>query len=178
MNSCLNRTQGAKSKLFYKTCIAFVICVVNIALSAQIKDDDEILHVDKAFTVHVYLDGDDTIRAVWNIAEGYYLYRHGFKVETTEGIKLDELEIPSGKKTTDPYFGEVEVYYQRIAISVRVKDMPENSQVGIGFQGCAEDRYCFTPQIRWFEFREGAMVASGKDQTKREIVKSLPDDPL
>ena len=151
----------------HKTCIAFVIYFANIAIWAQIKDDDEILHVDEAFKLHVYLDGGDTIRAVWNITEGYYLYRHAFKIETTKGIILDELEVPSGKKTTDPYFGEVEVYYRRIAISVRVRDMPEKSQVGIKFQGCAEDRYCFKPQIRWFEFRDGAMVASRKDKTKK-----------
>lgn len=167
-----------KCTLTYKTCIAFVVCSTHIVIWAQIKDDDEILHVDQAFKLHAYLDAGNTIRAVWNIAEGYYLYRHGFKIETTEGINPDDFEIPSGTKTTDPYFGDVEVYYQRTSISVRVSDISENSRVGIRFQGCAKDRYCFAPQIRWFEFRDGAMVPSEEDKTKEGIVESLPDDLL
>ena len=174
MNSLELQVLESKAKLTIKTCIAFVVCFANISLCAQIKDDDEILHVDEAFKLHVYLDDGDTIRAVWNIAEDYYLYRHSFKIETTEDVNLDELEIPSGTKTTDPYFGDVEVYYQRTSISVRVREISEKSRVGIRFQGCAKDRYCFAPQIRWFEFREGAMVAS----ENKESVKSLPDDPL
>ena len=162
----------------FKTCVVFVVCFAYIALWAQIKDGDAILHVDEAFKVHVYLDDGDTIRAVWNIAEGYYLYKHGFKIEMTEGVDHDEIEIPSGKKTTDSYFGDVEVFYQRATISVRVKDMPEKSRVGIRFQGCAEDRYCFTPQTRWFEFRDGVMIASEKDKQKNDVVNSLRDDPL
>lgn len=177
MNSLRLQALESKGKLTFKTCIAFVVCFANIVLWAQIKDDDELLNVDEAFKMLVYLDEGDTIRAVWNIAEGYYLYRHGFKIETTEGVHHDEIEIPSGKKTTDPYFGDVEVYYKRTSISVRVRDIPDKSRVGIRFQGCAEDRYCFTPQIRWFEFQDGAMVASSENETDKEIVKSLPNDP-
>lgn len=178
MNSLRHQVLESKSKLTFRTCIAFVFCLANIALFAQIKEGNEILHVDEAFKLHVYLDGMDILHAVWEIADDYYLYQHGFKLKTTDGANLKELEIPSGSKTTDPYFGDVEVYHERVAISVRITDIPENSRVGIGFQGCAKDRYCFTPQMRWFEFRDGAMVASGKDKTKKDPIKSLHGDPL
>ena len=177
-NSLRHHVLESKSKLTFTTCIAFVFCLANIALWAQIKDSDEILHVDEAFKLHVYLDGTETIHAVWKIADDYYLYRHGFKLKTTDGANLEEPEIPSGSKTTDPYFGDVEIYYERVAISVRIRDIPEYSRVGIRFQGCAKNRYCFTPQIRWFEFREGAMVASEKEKTRKDPIESLHGDPL
>ena len=175
MNSLRPQVLESKNKLTLKTCIALVVCFPYLALWAQITDDDELLHVDEAFKLHVYLDDGESIRAVWQVAKGYYLYQHGFKIKRTKGVDLDELEIPSGTKKKDPIFGDVEVYYERVSISVPIKNIPENSQVGIGFQGCAEDRYCYAPQIRWFEFRDNTMVASDKDKNQNENVKSTGD---
>ena len=57
----------------------------------------------------------------WQIAPGYYLYRHRVSVKTaTPGFTLGEIAMPDGKKKTDEFFGDVEVYYDFLSATVPV----------------------------------------------------------
>src|ERR1700722_6357860 len=44
---------------------------------------DDFLPVDEAFRFSAFPDGADHVKLVWQIADGYYLYRARVKVSTT-----------------------------------------------------------------------------------------------
>src|SRR5262249_52410258 len=70
------------------------------------------LKVDDAFRLVPTLGPDGVLRADWQIADGYHLYRHrfAFAARPAGAVGLGAPEIPSGEKQMDEAFGEVEVY--------------------------------------------------------------------
>lgn len=124
----------------------------------------EVLPVGKAFALTVHRDTDKNIHASWKIADGYYLYRHGFEVESTDDVELGQLQIPAGTSVTDPHFGDVEVYYNQVEIVVSIKGESEKMRLGISFQGCAKDRFCYAPQTRWFEIQDTLVIPLNMDK--------------
>lgn len=92
----------------------------------------------------------------WQVAEGYYLYRHAFDLEAEEGITLGALDIPGGQRIVDDYFGESEVYHDAVAISAALDIGDANDSDGeaatvavrVRYQGCAAHGLCYPPQKR------------------------------
>jgi thiol:disulfide interchange protein DsbD len=78
---------------------------------AQI-DPDDLLPVEQAFALTSELvDGGDAIRLEWDIADGYYMYRHAFGFEAVaDGLALGEAVLPDGTPYSDEFFGDFEIY--------------------------------------------------------------------
>ena len=110
----------------FKTVLASFALAISGAAAAQgllgpSSNEDQFLHVDKAFVFGASADGGDRLRLDWQIAPGYYLYRHRVSVKTaTAGFTLGALAMPDGKKKTDEFFGDVEVYYDFLSATVPV----------------------------------------------------------
>ena len=67
--------------------------------------DDELLPADQAFSFQATMASDDRIRAVWDIADGYYLYKSKFRFDTdAEGIRFADPVLPAGKIKQDEFF--------------------------------------------------------------------------
>jgi thioredoxin:protein disulfide reductase len=126
--------------------IAFLFSITAHAFTLN---EDELLEAEVAFAISGSAKGN-TIFINYNIAEGYYLYRHTFKFSPiTEGITLGEPVIPSGKKHFDDYFGEVETYRQKVSIeipfsyngyaSLNILELQATSR------GCADIGVCYPP---------------------------------
>jgi thiol:disulfide interchange protein DsbD len=50
----------------------------------------------------------------FQIAKGYYLYRHRFGVQPVDSaFKFNPLQIPAGEKHVDQFFGPVETYRRK-----------------------------------------------------------------
>ena len=97
------------------------------------------------------LDGQ-TIEINYEMAKGYYLYRHAFRA-TVDGdvAKLGELQIPKGKEKDDDNFGKVEVYYKQVAIRVPVERNVSGVlplKLKVISQGCADAGVCYPPQTQ------------------------------
>lgn len=124
------------------------------------------LAVDDAFSFSLNQEGD-TATLVWVIAAEHYLYRHAFAVSmdlasVDGGVETYSLTAEStfsqGIKTTDDYFGPVEIYYyqataqlpmERIANLAALSDSPNSQpQLSIQYQGCAEAGLCYPVQTR------------------------------
>ena len=88
-----------------------------------LNEEPEFLPVDEAFQLRVSMQPNRVILARWEIAAGYYLYRHQFDVRLNaldSGALLGEPRIPEGIAKRDEFFGDVEVYYGSIAIQIPV----------------------------------------------------------
>jgi thiol:disulfide interchange protein DsbD len=111
-------------------------------------NQDQFLPVDEAFRFSASADGGELLVLDWQIAPGYYLYRHRVSAKTaTEGFALGEIAMPAGKKKTDEFFGDVEVYYDALMASIPVA-RPEGGsalELSVTYQGCADAGLCYPP---------------------------------
>jgi thiol:disulfide interchange protein DsbD len=111
-------------------------------------NDNQFLPVDEAFIFTAIADGGAQIALDWQVAPGYYLYRHRVSAKTaTAGFELGPVAMPPGKKKTDEFFGEVEVYYDALNATVSV-ERPEHGstlEISVGYQGCADAGLCYPP---------------------------------
>jgi len=117
-----------------------------LALQAQINPDD-LLPVEQAFALEASAE-DGELLLEWDIAEGYYLYRHALRFEASgSNTRLGEPRIPAGEATVDEFFGETETYRDRLRVRIPVEAMPADGQVEarVAFQGCADLGVCYPP---------------------------------
>lgn len=108
----------------------------------------------------------------WRIADGYYLYRDRIAL-WADGQPLKVKAWPTSISKDDPNFGLVEIYKK--SLSLRVAP-PENSQVKVQYQGCADGGLCYPPQTKYVTFQGRAPAASvvGEEFTPvQNIVNSL-----
>ncbi len=109
------------------------------------------LPVDEAFRLSTQRLEGDKVSLYWQIAEGYYLYRHRLKVEQAD--QSIELTIPTGIAKHDEYFGDVEIYYDSLSVQVPLEGTTPLT-IEVSYQGCAEAGLCYPPQKRSFDFSD------------------------
>lgn len=116
------------------------------------QEEEEFLHPDKAFEFRAYENnGDVTITAEWVIADDYYLYKEQFQFEVVgdANVTLGEPQFPEGKIHTDEFFGEQEVYYQQVSVTVPVSgEAGAPFELRVRYQGCADAGLCYPPQFK------------------------------
>ncbi len=111
--------------------------------------DEEPLMPEEAFRLKAYAVDAETVRAQWDIEEGYYLYRGKFKFSTdTTGVTLGEGKYPPGKVKEDEFFGKVETYRKQVAIDLPITVTGDTKQFKLTTvsQGCADAGLCYPPQ--------------------------------
>ncbi|MCY3838384.1 MAG: protein-disulfide reductase DsbD family protein [Gammaproteobacteria bacterium] len=122
------------------------------AINDPLAETPVFLPVDQAFAFSLRLragEGVEEIVARWDMPEGYYLYRHGFRADAEEGLSLAKLDIPPGEMRTDEYFGESEVYFGSVEVVVPVlRRTVQSATVRFTYQGCAEQGLCYPPTER------------------------------
>jgi thiol:disulfide interchange protein DsbD len=123
-----------------------MLCFASQAFAVESED---LLPPDEAFQFSYKLEKADRLLLSWDIANGYYLYRHKFKVVSlTPGITLGAASFPPGHSKHDEFFGEVEVYRDHLATEVRLlrHDPALNTlTLEVAFQGCADVGVCYMP---------------------------------
>lgn len=115
--------------------------------------DEAFLPVEQAFVLSASLQDAATARVHWDIAEGYYLYRHQlrFRLSAPAGSSLGEPRLPDGEKKTDEYFGEIEAYYDSLDALIPITSADGSGatpmlMLEVRFQGCAERGLCYPPE--------------------------------
>lgn len=116
-----------------------------VPAAAQVNPDD-LLPVEQAFAISTGVAGE-AIEVSWDIAEGYYMYRHQFRFEA-DNAELGGVVLPPGEATTDEFFGETETYRDRVTARIPVVRGPESDPIRLEVrsQGCADVGVCYPPQ--------------------------------
>jgi thiol:disulfide interchange protein DsbD len=111
--------------------------------------DADFLPPDDAFRLGAFADGPERVRLVWQIANGYYLYRSRIAVRTTSAkVQLGRLALPAGTFKTDEYFGKQEIYQHELVGELPIaRAAGDATDVGLDvtYQGCAEAGLCYPP---------------------------------
>ncbi len=132
----------------YKLLTGLILALVPLAAALAI-DESDLLPVDEAFVLSHQVDADGAILVRWEIAEGYYLYRHRFEISAADaGFRLDEVIWPPGTPHEDEFFGKTETY--RGSVEARLIGAPQaaSATFALRYQGCADLGICYPPQKR------------------------------
>ena len=144
---------------------ALFLLLLSSASNAQFFSNktQELLPEDQAFQVTANID-ENTIKVNWIIAEGYYMYREQFRIESDNpNITIGDLVIPKGVIENDPEFGEVEVYFFNANVSAPIQGPAGEIELIIKGQGCNKPvGVCYPPLTR----KISASFAGNSDLTQ------------
>ncbi len=113
------------------------------------KAEQIVLSPDEAFIFDAKAIDAKTIEASWQIADNIYMYRDKFRFEVIEGdVSLGQPLSPPGKKKFDESFGDSEVYFHEVAITlpvIRDSGPAQTIRLQAYYQGCVVDSFCYPP---------------------------------
>jgi thiol:disulfide interchange protein len=114
-------------------------------------DPSQLLPIDEAYRLSASAPARDRIEFTWQIADGYYLYRHRMGVSATAaGFESGVLELPDGIEKTDEFFGTTQTY--RDEVTAVLTGIPASGAAEIEFavkyQGCADAGVCYPPHTK------------------------------
>ena len=122
-----------------------------LAPAVQAVDESDLLPIDEAFALTAEATDRGRIEFRWDIAPGYYLYRHRTGVELAEGgFKANPLELPEGEAYTDEFFGDVETYRNQLTavLTGAAADDATALRFRVKYQGCADVGVCYPPHTK------------------------------
>lgn len=106
------------------------------------------LSPEEAFRLDATFE-DGRMTLDWQIAAGYYLYRKSFRVSEVTAGEGSFRTLPEGETVEDPFFGEVQIYRDRVETVLNAHPNPAGRlSLVIEYQGCAESRYCYPVMTR------------------------------
>lgn len=118
-----------------------------LTAAAQI-DESKLLPIEQAFALSTEARGRDAVLVRFDIAPGYYLYRHRFAIRDGD-LALTPFSIPEGERKVDEFFGEVEIYRGSVTLTQALPPLPPGQDtltLEVHFQGCADIGVCYPPQ--------------------------------
>jgi len=136
------------------------------SLADSLNETADFLPVDQAFQVNAWIEKNvsateqETLFINWQAAPGYYLYKHRFAFKQADSGIPVSVRIPDGKAKHDEYFGDVEVYYNQITVTLPAHSVNEQNILLINYQGCADAGLCYPPQTLYLERRNQTATLS------------------
>ncbi len=138
--------------------------IFDVSSASLFSNDNEFLKVDEAFVFNFY-QNKNRLEVNFDIAEGYYLYRHQFKFKSN-AARFSEVTLPTGTDHEDEFFGVQKVFTESLAFSVDIEQANANDSIKITYQGCAEKGLCYPPTTKIVQLSEvaSAIVAESTQQ--------------
>ncbi|MDH3976993.1 MAG: protein-disulfide reductase DsbD [Gammaproteobacteria bacterium] len=130
---------------------------------------------EEAFQALVTVADPFTVRLDWTIADGYYLYRDSLKVTGRSNVAITSQPIiPPGVWQYDEHFGDTQVFYESMAMTVplnRSSPQPDVMPLTVEYQGCKKDSICYPPET--IQLQIEIPLASAGDQP-RQLSSTTP----
>lgn len=131
---------------FMSMFIAVSFAQVPSAFDDPFADEPQFLDVEQAFAFD-FNQKENTLRLTFDIADGYYLYRKQFKFVAKEA-EIGDPAFPSGVMIEDEFFGESEVFYDGVSITLPIASAGSDGVVKVRYQGCADAGLCYPPTVK------------------------------
>jgi thiol:disulfide interchange protein DsbD len=114
-----------------------------------------VMPVDEAFAFNMAINAaDGDILLTWEMPKGYYLYRKSLKLESQGSDRTRFMQLPEGTIVTDEFFGESQVYFDRLVVRVPSSVLSDlrgaMPEFQVSYQGCLQDTYCYPPAMKSF----------------------------
>jgi len=117
--------------------------IFDTSSTALFSNDEEFLKVDQAFSFN-FDQQSDQLHIIFDISEGYYLYRHQFKF-TAKNARYSTIDLPIGLDHKDDFFGIQQVYRKQLKFTLLIEQSGKNASITIRYQGCADKGLCYPP---------------------------------
>ena len=124
--------------------------------SSGVNSQQEFLPVEEAFVFSAKADNGQLLKATWEIAEGYHLYKDKFKFSVTpDNYKIVNVKYPKAEMFDDKFLGQLESYKDSVEISIEITGEPNTSNIQLTsvYQGCADVGLCYPPETKKTEFK-------------------------
>ena len=117
---------------------------------ASLGGQDEFLPPDRAFQLRVQVIAPDRLRASFDLAPGYYLYRDKIRftfADTNPGPKVEKVDLPAAEPKDDPTFGKTWVYHDDFSADITLSAPAPAGPLSLSatYQGCADAGVCYPP---------------------------------
>ena len=132
--------------------------IFDTSSSSLFSNDDEFLNVDQAFEFNFHQQGNQ-LEITFDIAEGYYLYRHQFKF-SVENAEIIPVELPKGEDHEDEFFGVQQIFTEKLNFVIELSNIGDNANVKVRYQGCAAKGLCYPPKKKTIELSKVNIDAS------------------
>jgi thiol:disulfide interchange protein DsbD len=169
MISYLNLIKAHSKLVGVRNALCFLLLLV-VSMQAHALKQEDLLPPDEAFKFKAEMIAPDKIKATWDIADGYYLYRERFNFEpdNPENLTLATPIFPKGDTKNDPNFGETEVYHHEVVIEIPIAPNQNTAQatelaLKVKYQGCADAGLCYPPQRKTATLQ---LAAANTDQVE------------
>lgn len=129
--------------LFQSTASKAQQSIFDTSSASLFSNDDEFLKVDQAFILNFDQDNNQ-LNISFDISEGYYLYRHQFKI-TSDNARLSPVDLPQGIDHEDEFFGVQQIYTEQLKFTLNIEQADENAVITVRYQGCADKGLCYPP---------------------------------
>ena len=143
-----------RSNFLVKNAIFFWLFSIAFSVASQ---EVKTLSPDEAFKVSGEIESKASVRILYTIEDGYYLYKSKFSFKINGvGYGAGEPVFSESILYNDEFFGDVEIYRERATIYLSNLDLSVGSiDIQITAQGCADHGICFLPfsqklSMYWF----------------------------
>jgi thiol:disulfide interchange protein DsbD len=119
-------------------------------------NDNEFLKIDDAF-IFDFHQQKNKLKVSFNIADGYYLYRHQFKI-TSENATIVPVNLPEGEHHEDEFFGVQQIFTGQLDFTIDITQANSDASVTIRYQGCAEKGLCYPPTKKTIDLSKVDLV--------------------
>ncbi len=127
----------------------------------------QFLPVDQAFTLDFAQSGE-SVRISFQIADGYYLYKHKLKIAGV-AVNFSNPLLPAGLPHEDEYFGKTEIYRHQLVFDVKLANIDADAKLKVRYQGCADAGLCYP-----VETREIPLISSAKPASSAAALTEAP----
>ena len=130
----------------------FILMLISLSAFAtekiqSILGDERVIQPEQAFKFN-YLINNNTLKLIWEIEPGYYMYKDSFALISDHKISPINIDKIKWIVKEDPFLGIKKVIYNKVEIEYDVKSSLsrlDNQKVSMNveYQGCKENTYCY-----------------------------------
>lgn len=137
----------------------------------------QFLPVDQAFAFDFVQTGE-SVRISFQIADGYYLYKHKLKVAGV-AVNFSNPTLAQGLPHEDEYFGKTEIYRHQLVFDVKLANIDADAMLKVRYQGCADAGLCYPLETRTIPLiplkaAQPAVAADHAEAPAQAAAQSIP----
>jgi len=140
----------------------------------KLSNENEFLKPEEAFKFN-YLQEGNAVNVTFDIANGYYLYRHQFKF-TTDNASIKDVTLPVGEDHEDKYFGIQKVFTGSLAFTIDLLSTQTDPVIEVRYQGCAEKGLCYSP-VKKTVYLNQFIIENTYNNTDNHATKNSSNTP-
>ena len=117
--------------------------------SNLLSEETNLLSVNDAFIFNTEIK-ENRIIASWEIKPGYYLYKKSILIQDGNKLLKHRFITKNELRVFDEFFGETLILKDFLKVDAELlsNDKSLFSNIKIGYQGCAEGKYCYPKIIK------------------------------